>query len=171
MATDVHGCGEALEAACVTSGSDCGNATTTLRSDAKPRSARLRRMTSTKRALILVVEDLESVRDLMVDVLRVYGYGVDMAPDGTEALRLCEQVRYDLILSDLRMPKMDGATLFQALRRRYGSLMPPVIFVTGQAYSPDYAGFLATVSVPVVSKPFTADDLRKAVARALSAQA
>jgi two-component system NtrC family sensor kinase len=108
---------------------------------------------------------------LIGDILRACGYGVDMAPDGTEALRLCEQIRYDLILSDLRMPKVDGAALFRALQRRDGSLRPPVIFVTGQAYSPDYAGFLATASVPVVFKPFTADDLRKAVARGLAVPA
>lgn len=126
---------------------------------------------ATTRPLLLVVDDEEDVRELMVDVLAAHGYAVAAARDGIDALRLCQQARYDLILSDLRMPRMDGAALFQALQRQYGSTRPPVVFVTGQAYSPDYAGFLATASVPVVSKPFTADDLRKVVAHALESKA
>src|ERR1700737_3143368 len=64
-------------------------------------------------------------------------------------------MRYDLIVSDLRMPKMDGAALFQALRDNYGPAMARMIFVTGQAHSLDYAGFLGTAGVPVLAKPFT----------------
>ncbi len=47
-----------------------------------------------------------------------------MALDGVEALRLCEQARYDLILSDLRMPKMDGAAHLQTLQGRYARPCP-----------------------------------------------
>jgi CheY-like chemotaxis protein len=70
------------------------------------------------------------------------GYEVEMATDGADALRLCEQGRYDLILSDLRMRKMDGAAFYQALQAKYGPAMPRMIFVTGQTHSLDYAGFL-----------------------------
>ncbi len=48
--------------------------------------------------------------------------------------------------------------------------MPRLIFVSGQAYAPDYADFPAATRVPVVAKPFTADDLRRAVAQALGSQ-
>jgi CheY-like chemotaxis protein len=116
----------------------------------------------------LVIDDEEAVRELIVDVLVGHGYEVEMASDGHDALRLCEQARYDLILSDLRMPKMDGAAFYQALQAKYGPAMPRMIFVTGQAHALDYAGFLGLTAVPVLAKPFTVDDLRKAVTHALS---
>ena len=120
-----------------------------------------------RRALILVVEDEEAVRELIADVLSGHGYEVEMATDGDDALRRCEQGRYDLILSDLRMPKMDGAALYQALQDKYGPAMPRMIFVTGQAHALDYAGFLGTTGAPVVAKPFTVEALRKAVTQVL----
>jgi CheY-like chemotaxis protein len=115
----------------------------------------------------LVVDDEKSVRELIADVLVGQGYEVEMAADGAEGLRLYEQARYDLILSDLRMPKMDGAAFHQALHDKYGPAMPPMIFVTGQAHSLDYAGFLGMTAAPVLAKPFTVDDLQKAVSQAL----
>jgi CheY-like chemotaxis protein len=87
---------------------------------------------------------------------------------GAEALRLCDQARHDLILSDLRMPNMDGAALYQELRLRYWSAMPRMSFVTAQAHSLDHAGFLAATSMPVLPKPFTVDGLRTAVSQVLS---
>jgi glycosyltransferase involved in cell wall biosynthesis/CheY-like chemotaxis protein len=116
---------------------------------------------------LAVVEDEESVRALIGDALADNGYEVDLAADGAEALRLCEKAHYDLILSDLRMPKMDGAALYRELQVRYGSSMPPMMFVTAPSHSLDYARFLRATSVPVLAKPFTVDGLREAVRQAL----
>lgn len=116
---------------------------------------------------LAVVEDEESVRELIGDALADNGYEIDLAADGAEALRLCEKARYDLILSDLRMPKMDGAALYRELQVRYGSSMPPMMFVTAPSHSVDYACFLTATSVPVLAKPFTVDGLREAVRQAL----
>jgi len=118
----------------------------------------------------LVVDDEDFVRSVIIDVLATLGHQVDAASGGAEALRRCEQMRYDLIVSDLRMPKMDGTALYQALRDKYGSAMPRMIFVTGQAHSLDYAGFLGIAGVPVLAKPFTVDRLQKAVSRTLSTE-
>jgi CheY-like chemotaxis protein len=123
------------------------------------------------RALVLVVDDEDAIRELIADVISAYGYQVEMASDGLEALRLCAERPYDLILSDLRMPRMDGAALYEALRARLGAGMPPMVFVTGQAHAMDYGGFLASANVPVVAKPFTTDDLRKAITQALRGRA
>jgi CheY-like chemotaxis protein len=121
----------------------------------------------TRRAIVLIVEDEPDVRELIADVLTGNGYEIEMAPDGAAALQFSEQRHYDLILSDLRMPKMDGAALYWALQLRYGAAMPRMIYVTGQAHSLDYAGFLAASQVPVLSKPFSPEDLRRAVRQAL----
>jgi CheY-like chemotaxis protein len=127
-------------------------------------------MVSVRRARILVVDDEDFVRSLIIDVLANLGHQVDAASGGAEALRRCEQMRYDLIVSDLRMPKIDGAALYQALRDKFGSAMPRMIFVTGQAHSLDYAGFLGIAGVPVLAKPFTVDRLQKAVSQTLSTE-
>ena len=122
----------------------------------------------TRRAILLIVEDEPDVRELIGDVLAENGYEIETAPDGMAALELTDQRRYDLILSDLRMPNMDGAALYWALQLRHGAAMPRMIYVTGQAYSLDYAGFLAASRVPVISKPFSPEDLRQAVRQALT---
>jgi len=127
-------------------------------------------MVSAGRARILVVDDEDFVRSLIVDVLANLGHQVDAASNGAEALRRFEQMRYDLVVSDLRMPKMDGAALFQTLRDKYSSAMPRMIFVTGQAHSLDYAGFLGIASVPVLAKPFSVAGLQKAVSQALGTE-
>ena len=108
----------------------------------------------TGHALVLVVEDEPDVRELIADVLAENGYEIEVAPDGAAALQ--------------RMPKMDGAALYWALQLRHGTAMPRMIYVTGQAHSLDYAGFLAASRVPVLSKPFSPDDLRQAVRQALA---
>jgi CheY-like chemotaxis protein len=125
-------------------------------------------MVSVRRARILVVDDEDFVRSVIIDVLANLGHQVDAASGGAEALRRCEQMRYDLIVSDLRMPKIDGAALYQALRDKFGPAMPRMIFVTGQAHSLDYAGFLGIAGVPVLAKPFTVHALQKAVSQTLS---
>ena len=127
-------------------------------------------MVSARRARILVVDDEDFVRSLIVDVLANLGHQVDAASNGDEALRRFEEMRYDLVVSDLRMPKMDGAALFQALRDKYSSAMPRMIFVTGQAHSLDYAGFLGIASVPVLAKPFSVYGLQKVVSQALDTE-
>jgi CheY-like chemotaxis protein len=127
-------------------------------------------MVSARRARILVVDDEDFVRSLIVDVLANLGHQVDAASNGAEAIRRCEHTRYDLIVSDLRMPKIDGAALYQALRDKFGPAMPRMIFVTGQAHSLDYAGFLGIAGVPVLAKPFTVDGLQKVVSQTLSTE-
>jgi hypothetical protein len=78
----------------------------------------------TGRAIVLIVEDEPDVRELIADVLAETGYEIEVASDGAAALQLSDQRRYDLILSDLRMPKMDGAALYWALQLRHGAAMP-----------------------------------------------
>jgi CheY-like chemotaxis protein len=88
---------------------------------------------------------------------------VDTARDGVEALYRIEQREYDLIISDLQMPNLDGPGLHQALRERYGQALPRVIFVTGHAEADTFVPFLAQTGDPVLTKPFTVEDLRTLV--------
>ena len=60
------------------------------------------------RHLILVVDDEDNLRDVLVEVLKRDGHEVDSAVDGAEGLRRAEERRYDLVVTDLRMPGLEG---------------------------------------------------------------
>ncbi len=112
---------------------------------------------------ILVVEDENSLRELIANILLLDDHEVDTARDGVEALYRIEQRTYDLIISDLRMPNLDGPGLHKALLDRYGQDLPRVIFVTGHAEAEDFVPFLAETGDPVLTKPFSVEDLRTLV--------
>jgi CheY-like chemotaxis protein len=88
---------------------------------------------------------------------------VDTARDGVEALYRIERRKYDLIISDLQMPNLDGPGLYETLRKRFGQDLPRVIFITGHADADQFVPFLAETGDPVLAKPFSADDLRTLV--------
>jgi CheY-like chemotaxis protein len=111
-------------------------------------------------ARILVVDDDPHVRAVATDTLTLSGHEVDAAPDGVDALYLLKQHAYDIIVSDLRMPILDGPALYRALQRHYAALLPRVIFVTGYADVEPYTTFLAQTGAPVLMKPFTRNELR-----------
>jgi two-component system, NtrC family, response regulator PilR len=113
--------------------------------------------------LILVVEDESSLRELIANILLLDHHEVDTVRDGVEALYRIEQRSYDLIISDLQMPNLDGPGLYVALRKRFGEALPRVIFVTGHAEADQFVPFLAETGDPVLTKPFSVEDLRTLV--------
>ena len=118
---------------------------------------------TTRPRLILVVEDESSLRELIANILLLDHHEVDTVRDGAEALYRIEQRAYDLIISDLQMPNLDGPGLYTALRKRFGEALPRVIFVTGHAEADKFVPFLAETGDPVLTKPFSVDDLRTLV--------
>lgn len=104
--------------------------------------------------LILVVDAEAAVRESLVDVLSLDGHEVDGAGDAESALLLLDQRRYDLVISDIRMPKLDGPALLDALVERFGDALPRVVFLTRVAFDPHYGSFLTNVRVPVLTTPF-----------------
>lgn len=90
---------------------------------------------SIKKKQIMVVDDEENVLELLVQGLVSAGYEVDGAKDGLEALSLVNSNKYDLIISDINMPRMPGTTLFNMVKAiNYPSLF---VFLTGYAVSDD----------------------------------
>jgi CheY-like chemotaxis protein len=78
---------------------------------------------------------------------------------------------YDLILSDIRMPELDGPSLYWELERRAPLLLRRMIFLTGDTLSPGTREFLETTGAPCLSKPFALNDVREIVQRVLQTQA
>ena len=112
---------------------------------------------------LLVVDDDDNLRELLATVLSLDGRVVDTARDGIEALELLQQNRYDLIISDLRMPGLNGPALYEALRATPQTPPPRVIFMTGNAATGEYATFLRGTTEPMLEKPFSLDVVRHMV--------
>ena len=117
---------------------------------------------------ILVVDDEDNLRDVLVEVLKRDGHEVDSATDGAEGLRLAEERRYDLVVTDLRMPGLEGPALYQALRQRYPDNPPRIIFMSANTGIEEYARFLSEAGEPALEKPFNLADMRQVVLQVLT---
>jgi len=120
---------------------------------------------------MLVVDDEAELAALMREALEGAGYEVMTAESGLVALELLEEVRIDAIVSDLRMPGMDGAALWRAVRTRQPQLATRMLFVTGDTLSPGAAEFLHEAGCAVLEKPFTPAEMVARVQGLVSAQA
>ncbi len=118
-------------------------------------------MVAAPRAQILVVDDEAIIAQLIADVLTGEGYDVDTAPHGLAALENLERRTYDLILSDLRMPELDGLGFYREIERRRPDLLQRFVFITGTSEHADYQGFIDRVKVPVLTKPFDMSELAR----------
>lgn len=96
----------------------------------KPRDAEIRSEAEKKR--ILVVDDSINTREIEKEILEAYGYSVDLAKDGMEALEKAKLSSYDLVVTDVEMPRMDGFTLTENLRKEAEYVNKPVIIVTSR---------------------------------------
>jgi CheY-like chemotaxis protein len=116
---------------------------------------------------ILVVDDEPGIATVLVEVLQLDGHIVDMVGDGEAALRKLEAEEYDLILSDIHMPDLDGPTLYREIEVRHPRLLRYFVFLTGDIISPEISQFLENTGVPYLRKPFTLEMVREVVQRAL----
>ena len=114
-------------------------------------------------ANILIVDDDKLVRRFMSESLRTLGYQVHAVGDGSEALVLLDQHRFDLLLADFAMPGMNGAEVAKAAQLKQPDLR--VLIVSGYADSSAVAGVLGTASQ--LRKPFDMAELGAAVAETL----
>ncbi len=126
--------------------------------------------TAARRACILVVDDEPLVAALIADALGLEGYEVETAKNGREALEKIAARSYDAILSDLRMPELDGVGLYRELEQEHQSLLLRLAFVSGTTEPPEYASFLERTGALVLSKPFAVADLHRLVQRLLQDQ-
>lgn len=122
-------------------------------------------------ARILVVEDEPTVAQLIADVLREDGHRVEMVLDSQEGLRRVMRTQYDLIICDLRMPRLDGPAFYDALVRARSKSRHRILFITGDALGPHTLEFLQTHHLPYLAKPFLVEELKLSAYRALETSA
>ena len=116
---------------------------------------------------ILVVDDERTIQDSIAWCLRADGHDVDVSSNGIEALRLLGREWYDLIVSNLRMPELDGPSLYSAVTQRWPAQPPPLLFLAGLGGTSDYDGFLKVIRAHVLPKPFTIRALRRIIRQML----
>jgi two-component system cell cycle response regulator CpdR len=118
-------------------------------------------------ARILIAEDEEPIRALVMRALTQDGHEVVATADGAEALDVLqrERGRFDLLLTDVKMPMMDGLELALAAARDFPAL--PIVLMTGYADQRERASGLDALIRDVIAKPFTLAELRFSVAAAL----
>ncbi len=122
------------------------------------------------RRRILVVDDDSRERAHAVETLSQGGYQVDTAASKAEVISLLARQDYDLVLSDLKMPDLNGPAFYQVLKESCRGATPRVIFWLRKGYTPEYANFLMRLAAPVLMKPVPAAVLRQTVERLLPAR-
>jgi CheY-like chemotaxis protein len=118
---------------------------------------------------ILLVDDEPAIANALAQLLRCDGHTVDTAANGRLALTKLQERAYDLILSDLRMPELDGPGLYRALKTCYPHLRQRFIFLTGDTLNPDTYALSIQHRVPQLFKPYTAAELRRVIRQVLQA--
>src|SRR5206468_6162256 len=118
-------------------------------------------------ARILIADDEEPVRSLIARALQMDGHATMTAQDGAEALDVLnrEGGAFDLLLTDIKMPIMDGIALALAAARDFPKLT--ILLMTGFAEQRERAYGLDAIVHDVITKPFTVSDIRAAVTAAL----
>jgi two-component system NtrC family sensor kinase len=119
-------------------------------------------------ASILVVEDETALANAVIDALHDAGYVVARAADGEEALVEVNARQFDLVICDLKMPRLDGKAFYRALAEARPSLVKRVIFVTGDVAGTDAEEFLIESGCRWLAKPFRLADLLRAVREGLA---
>jgi CheY-like chemotaxis protein len=116
---------------------------------------------------ILVVEDERSLASGLLRLLQRDGHTVDTVASGRLALAKLDERDYDLILCDVRMPELDGPSLYRLLEHQQPHLCQCFIFLTGDTLEPATQAFLAQSGVPCLTKPFSIAEARRAIQRTM----
>jgi len=115
---------------------------------------------------ILVIDDDESVRDSLKDLLSVQGYQVAVARDGREGLEVLHRQRFDLVVTDLLMPNVDGIEIIREIRKHDASLK--VLAISGGDHATHFLHLNAAQALgadDVLKKPFDEESLLAAIRR------
>jgi two-component system NtrC family sensor kinase len=109
---------------------------------------------------VLVVDDEPHILHYMRATLESWGHTVEVASDGTEAVERALVSPFDVIICDLRMPRLGGREMYNNLERQYPDIARKVIFATGDTVRGDTLQFLELLGRPFLHKPFTLAELR-----------
>ncbi len=112
---------------------------------------------------ILVAEDERDIRELIGFTLRFAGFDVVLAANGVEAIKKASQVQPDLILLDVRMPKMTGYEACRRLKEDPTTSTIPVVFLSAKGQDGEIKEGLSSGALEYIVKPFAPDELTNQV--------
>ena len=121
----------------------------------------------THRKRILIVDDEPAIRQLCQRVLTEEGFEVDMASDGRATQSMISEREYDLYLFDIKMPVMSGIELYDSLQKTDPRITSRIVFITGSNIGQNTESFLQSCGRPVLTKPFTIEELKAKVKESL----
>ncbi|HYF51142.1 MAG TPA: sigma-54 dependent transcriptional regulator [Planctomycetota bacterium] len=133
--------------------------------DAAPKAAD-EAASTTDEETVLVVDDDAATRDSLETALDKNGYKVLTAANAREALNILDRTNIDVVVTDLRMPDLDGLQFFQFVRQRAPNV--PVIMISGQASVEAAVSAMRDGVVDFLTKPFSLSEIRRVIARALT---
>lgn len=111
---------------------------------------------------VLIIEDDPEGRRTLERVFRRAGFETTAVQDGLEAFNAVQSRRYDVLLCDLRMPRLGGIALFEQLEETFPTMASRTVFVTAYAQAAGIAEFLAKTGQPVFNKPYDVAELLEA---------
>ena len=112
---------------------------------------------------VLVVDDDVELAGVLAAALRAERHEVEIVANGLEALDAIAHQQFDVVLSDVRMPKLDGPGLYREIQQRYPEIADRVVFVTGDILGRETAAFLERTRVAHLTKPFDIKQIRRVV--------
>ena len=112
---------------------------------------------------VLIVDDEPMVAGLLTELLEDDGHQVEVASNGHAALDLLGGRVFDLVISDFKMPGLDGAGFWEGLGRRDARLRERLVFISGDTLTPATRRFIDATGAPTVEKPFDAAQVRRVV--------
>ncbi|HDQ34777.1 MAG TPA: response regulator [Chloroflexi bacterium] len=116
---------------------------------------------------ILVAEDERDIRELIAFTLRFAQYEVELAANGAEAVEKAPEVKPDLILMDVRMPRMTGYEACRELKKNPITQNIPVIFLSAKGQESEIQEGIEVGATDYILKPFAPDELTRQVERIL----
>ncbi len=116
---------------------------------------------------ILAVDDSASMRQMVEFTLTQAGYEVEKAGDGIEALSLADKGVYDLVISDVNMPNMDGLTLIKELRNKPNFRFTPILMLTTESGDDKKQAGRSAGATGWIVKPFNPEKLLATVKKVL----
>lgn len=126
--------------------------------DSKPKAAAAR---------ILILDDQDTIAELLCEMIRLIGHEATSENDPQRALERLEEENFDIVLSDFRMPNMNGDEFYHAAIALKPELTDRIIFLTGDLTNEETASFLESAKVPYLRKPFHLDKIEAAITAAL----
>lgn len=117
---------------------------------------------------VLIVDDEAAIRRVLERTLAHAGYRVYTAASGEEAFEILGEQSIDLVLMDLRMPRMSGRTLYHTIRSQWPYLAERIVVTSGDPDAPEHREWLQMHALPILPKPFELDYVLDVVAARLA---